>query len=541
MQNPRRWRGIPEIYSDAQATSERRGYSIHFGFYALLAILFLTFLDNTIISAVLANVQSELHSGIADLQWIVGGYALAFASLMLICGSLGDSYGRKRIMLIGVGVFCAGSIVCGLATSSTMLVIGRVIMGIGAAGSEPSTLSMIRHIYPDPRQRARALGSWAAVSGLALAMGPVIGATLVGVDSWRAIFWANLFFGVLAMILAGVMLPESADPTRTRPDYAGFLVGAVVLGTATFATIAGETAGYLSNWIIALYAISGAAIIVFIFVEHRVRHPMVNLSFFRRRPFAGSTFIAFASYFSIFSIFFFVALYLEIVASVSAYNLALDFLPLLAGMVLASLYAGRWVGIVGTRVPMTTGCVVAALGVFLTDIYIGPGADLSTVGWTMGIAGIGFGILVVPVTYSALASVPAANSGMAASTTNTSRELGAVAGVAILGSIVNGQLTVNLTQRLAEIRHPAIPQVFRSEIIAAVTSGSINAQAKGLSGRSSAAVKAIIKEVVKAAYAAFTHGLNLALTISFALLLLSGVVSYATGTKDGSLLYPEEV
>jgi MFS family permease len=268
---------------------------------------------------------------------------------------------------------------------------------------------------------------------------------------------------------------------------------------------------------------------------------MVNLSFFRRRPFAGSTFIAFASYFSIFSIFFFVALYLEIVASVSAYNLALDFLPLLAGMVLASLYAGRWVGIVGTRVPMTTGCVVAALGVFLTDIYIGPGADLSTVGWTMGIAGIGFGILVVPVTYSALASVPAANSGMAASTTNTSRELGAVAGVAILGSIVNGQLTVNLTQRLAEIRHPAIPQVFRSEIIAAVTSGSINAQAKGLSGRSSAAVKAIIKEVVKAAYAAFTHGLNLALTISFALLLLSGVVSYATGTKDGSLLYPEEV
>ncbi|MGA2432733.1 MAG: MFS transporter, partial [Acidimicrobiales bacterium] len=473
MENPRRWRGIPEMYSDAQAFSVRRGYSIHFGFVALLAILFLTFLDNTIISAVLANVQSDLHAGIADLQWIVGAYALTFASLMLICGSLGDNYGRKRIMLIGVGVFCAGSIVCGLATSAPMLVIGRVIMGVGAAGSEPSTLSMIRHIYPDHRQRARALGSWAAVSGLALAMGPVIGATLVGVDSWRAIFWANLFFGLIAMILAGVMLPESADPTRTRPDYAGFVVAAIVLGTATFATIEGETAGYFASWIITLYAISGVALLVFGFIEHRVRHPMVDLSFFRRRPFAGSTFIAFASYFSIFSIFFFVALYLEIVASVSAYNLALDFLPMLAGMVIASLYAGRWVGVVGTRVPMMTGCLIAAVGVLLTDLYIGPGASVGTVGWTMGIAGVGFGTLVVPVTYSALASIPAAHSGMAASTTNTSRELGAVAGVAILGSIVNGQLTVNLTSRLIAI---GIPATFRSEIITDVTTGSISAK-----------------------------------------------------------------
>jgi hypothetical protein len=339
------------------------------------------------------------------------------------------------------------------------------------------------------------------------------------------------------MILAGIMLPETADPTRTRPDYPGFVVGAIVLGTATYATIAGETAGYFANWVIALYVISGVALAVFIFVEYRVRHPMVNLSYFRRRPFAGSTFIAFASYFSIFSIFFFVALYLEIVASVSAYNLAVDFLPLLAGMVIASLYAGRWVGAVGTRVPMMAGCVVAAVGVLLTDIYIGPGASIGTVGWTMGIAGVGFGTLVVPVTYSALASIPSAHSGMAASATNTSRELGAVAGVAILGSIVNGQLTVNLTARLIAIH---IPVQFRSEIITAVTTGSINAKAKGLSGQTSKAVATIIHNVVKAAYAAFTHGLNLALTISFALLLLSAVVSYVTGTKDGSQMYPED-
>jgi EmrB/QacA subfamily drug resistance transporter len=505
----------------------------HLGFAALLSILFLTFLDNTIISAVLANVQSELHSGVAQLQWVVGGYALAFASLMLICGSLGDNFGRKKVMLIGVVIFCGGSIVCALAGTSSELVIGRVIMGVGAAASEPGTLSMIRHIYPEPRTRARALGAWAAVSGLALAMGPVLGGALVGFWSWRAVFWFNLAFGCLALAAAAVALPESADPTRTRADFVGFVLGALMLGTATFATIAGESAGYYTDWIDILYAISVVTLVVFLFYEHRRTDPMVNLSFFRNRAFAGSTFVAFASYFSIFSIFFFVALYLEVVASSGAYQLAQDFLPLLGGMVLASLFTGRWVGVVGSRVPMMTGCVIAALGVLLTDLVITPQAGLSTIGWTMGIAGIGFGIIVVPITSTALISLPARNSGMAASTTNTSRELGAVGGVAILGSIVNGQLTVNLGHRLAEV---GIPAVYRSEIIAAVTTGTINAQEKGLSGKTNAAVQKIINEVVKAAYAAFAHGLDIALGISVGLLVVSAVVAYGTGTMERPVL-----
>ena len=516
----------------------RLGRSVkpHLGFAALLSILFLTFLDNTVISAVLANVQSELHSGVAQLQWVVGGYALAFASLMLICGSLGDNFGRKKVMLIGVVIFCAGSIVCALAGSSAELVIGRVIMGVGAAASEPGTLSMIRHIYPESKARARALGAWAAVSGLALAMGPVLGGALVGFWSWRAVFWFNLAFGCLALAAAAVALPESADPTRTRPDLVGFVLGAFTLGMATFATIAGESAGYRTGWILTLYAISAVTLVVFLLFEHRRTDPMLNLSFFRSRPFAGSTFVAFASYFSIFSIFFFVALYLEVVASSGAYELAQDFLPLLGGMVLASLFTGRWVGVVGSRVPMMTGCVIAALGVLLTDLVISPQAGLTTVGWTMGIAGIGFGIIVVPITSTALISVPARNSGMAASTSNTSRELGAVTGVAILGSIVNGQLTVNLGHRLAEV---GIPAAFRSEIIAAVTTGTINAQEKGLSGKTSAAVQKIINEVVKPAYAAFAHGLDIALGISVGLLVISAAVAYGTGTVEGQELVNE--
>jgi multidrug resistance protein len=344
--------------STAQNGTRLRILSAHFGFTALLSILFLTFLDNTVISAVLANVQSALHEGVSDLQWVVGAYALTFASLMLISGSLSDNFGRKKVMLVGVGIFCAGSIVCALANSATMLVVGRVIMGVGAAASEPGTLSMIRHIYPDPRRRARALGVWAAVSGLALAMGPVLGGALTGFWSWHAIFWFNLAFGGLAFVAAAITLPESSHPTSARPDFIGFALGSLTIATATFATILGESVGYRTRWILTLYAVSIAALVTFIMFESGAKNPMLDLNFFRRRSFAGSTFVAFASYFSVFSIFFFVALYLEVVAMSGAYDLAEDFLPLLVGMVLASFFTGRWVGLVGSRVPMMTGCLV---------------------------------------------------------------------------------------------------------------------------------------------------------------------------------------
>ena len=501
----------------------------HFSFASLLAILFLTFLDNTIASAVLTSVQAKLHAGVTQLQWVVGGYALAFASLMLICGSLGDNFGRKKVMLIGVVIFCGGSLVCAFAWSPTSLIIGRVIMGVGAAGSEPSTLSMIRHIYPDKKARARALGAWAAVSGLALALGPVIGGVLVGLWSWRAVFWFNFIFGVIVLFVAAIALPESVNEIRRRIDGYGFVLATVALGFGTFATIAGETWGYHSSGVLTLYAIAGLSFIIYFIVESRTKYPMLNVKWVRNRAFAGSTTIAFTSYFAIFSIFFFVALYLEVVASVGPYTLALDFLPLLAGMVLASLFTGRWVGRVGSRVPMTVGCLLAGVGVLLTDAVISPTAGLGTLGFAMGIAGVGFGIIVVPINATALLSIPAANSGMAASTINTSRELGAVTGVAILGSIVNGQLTVNLTHRLIQI---GIPPAFRQEIITAVITGDVNAKAAKISGESSAAIRAIIKKVVNAAFGAFTHGLNIALSTSGLLLLVSGGIAYFTGTAE---------
>jgi EmrB/QacA subfamily drug resistance transporter len=522
---------------DERRHSIAAGLRAHFSFATLLAILFLTFLDNTIASAVLTSVQSKLHAGVSQLQWVVGGYALAFASLMLICGSLGDNFGRKRVMLIGVVIFCAGSLVCAFAGTPAELIAGRVVMGVGAAGSEPSTLSMIRHIYPDKRIRARALGAWAAVSGLALALGPVIGGVLVGLWTWRAVFWFNFIFGGVVLIMGAVALPESVNEIRRRVDWTGFLLAGLALGYATYATIAGETWGYYSSGVLTLYSVAGACFIAYFVVESNTTHPMLNVRWVRNRAFAGSAVIAFTSYFAIFSIFFFVALYLEVIGSVSAYTLARDFLPMLAGIVAAALYTGRWVGRVGSRVPMTLGCVLAGVGVLLTDAVISPTAGLSTLGWTMGLAGIGFGMIVVPVNSTALVSIPASNSGIAASTINTARELGAVTGVAVLGSIVNGQLTVNLTRRLTEI---GVPPSFRQEIIEDVVTGTAASKASAESRGSSAAVRHIINEVVRAAYGAFTHGLNLALTISGLLLLVSGAIAFSTGTAERSSMVKDD-
>ncbi len=510
----------------------------------LLFVLFLTFLDNTIVTVVLANVQSALHASVSQLQWVVNGYALTFASLMLSFGTIGDLLGRKKVILFGVAVFCAGSIIAALSPSTDILIAGRVVMGIGAAASEPGTLSMIRHLYPDKKERARSLGMWAAVSSMGLALGPLIGGLLVYGWSWRAIFWANVFFGVLAFISAVIVLPESSDPVRGRFDFPGLILGALTLGSLTFAVILGETAGYRTWWIDLLFLTSVLMAVAFVWAELRAKNPVLNVRYFKKPAFATSTVIAFTAYFGTFSIFFMVALYLQVVVSVSPLGLALDFVPLAVGMVAASIFTGRWVAAQGPRLPMATGCLLAGIGILLTNSMVTPHVGIGQIGWTMFIAGVGVGMALVPVTSASLGSVPAEHSGMAASTTNTFRELGAVVGVAVLGSIVNGQLTVNLVRKLTAI---GIPKQYQSLVVSAVTTGAYQSESKSATAKSPA-INHIVHEVTTAAYGAFGRGLHLSLTIAGILLLASSVLALTTvygrkihlervHSEDGHLLH----
>jgi EmrB/QacA subfamily drug resistance transporter len=489
----------------------------------LCAVLFLTFLDNTVVSVGLASVQSSLHAGVTSLQWVVNGYALTFASFMLAAGMLGDVLGRKRIMLAGVAVFCAGSVVAATATNVDWLIAGRVIMGIGAAASEPGTLSIIRHIYPDKETRADALGIWAAVSGLALALGPVIGGLLVGASSWRLIFWFNLAVGAVAFVMASIFVPESSDRGSRHLDLPGFVLGAVFLASASFAVIQGEDTGYTTWWIVALFALSAVAALAFILVERRSASPVLDVSLYRKGPFVASNFMAFAAYFGTFAIFFFTALYLQVVANASAYQTAIDFMPMAVGLIVASLLTGPWVARAGPRVPMTVGAVLAAAGILIAAAVLSPHVGFSTLGWVLPIAGIGIGIVLVPVTSVPLTVVPPERSGMAASATNTSREMGAVFGVAVLGAVVNAKLTGDLAARLKQI---GVPPSFQNLVLRAVqTGGTSGGAASSAEHSKNATVAKIATKVVNAAYNAFGSGLHIALVISGVLILCGAVVA----------------
>jgi EmrB/QacA subfamily drug resistance transporter len=491
----------------------------------LCLVLFLTFLDNTVVSVGLADVQSTLHAGITSLQWVVNGYALTFAAFMLAGGTLGDMLGRKKVMLAGVAVFCAGSIMAALSPNVDVLIGGRVIMGLGAAASEPGTLSIIRHVYPDRRTRADALGVWAAVSGLALALGPVIGGVLVGLWSWRAIFWFNLLFGAVAFLMALFFVPETSDRGSGRIDWFGIVVGALALASVSFGIIQGEESGYLTWWIDLCFAAAVVLGAVFFYTEHRIRVPILDFSLFRKTPFSGSVFVAFAAYFGTFSIFFFTALYIDVVVNASAYQTAVTFLPMAAALIVASIVTGPWVARQGARIPMTIGCVLAAVGIVISSHLIGPHVYLPTLGWALTIAGAGFGIMLVPVTSTPLTVVRPEHSGMAASVTNTSREMGAVFGVAVLGSIVNSKLTGQLAARLKAL---GIPPSFQTLVIHAVDGGGsgLNGGAASKAEHSKdAAIAALANKVINAAYDAFGSGLHIALDISAVLLVIGAVVA----------------
>jgi EmrB/QacA subfamily drug resistance transporter len=487
---------------------------------AVCAILFITFLDNTIVSVALADIQSSLSVSVSGLQWIIDGYLLAFAALMLTGGTLGDLFGRKKVMLAGVAIFCAGSIVAALATTSGVLIAGRIVMGVGAAGSEPGTLSLIRHIYPERRERALALGVWAAVSGLALSLGPVIGGVLVAGAGWQSIFWFSLGFGALVLGVAAVTLTESSNPIGRRLDVPGLATGAAAIVAATFAVIGGENRGYGTWWIDGLFVLAAILTVAFVEIERRSPDPVLKIEFLRNPTFAAANIVAFATNLAVFSVFFFTALYLQLITNFSGYQIALVFTSLAVTMIVSGPIAGYWTARVGPRLPMVLGCLLAGVGLLLVDRQLTATTSVSALTWPLAIAGLGFGIALVTMTQSVLTLVPPEQSGMAASTVNTSRELGGVFGVAVLGAVVNAQLTTGLTEKLQRL---GIPVQFREIVIKFVTTGGNIGDVEN-----SPAVRGhgkIVARVLVAAENSAGHGVHLALQIAAGIVFAAAVVA----------------
>ncbi len=514
----------PVDVSEGEAATVRHG-GRPLALAVLCLVLFLTFLDNTVVSVALGNVQSQLHAGVSALQWVVGAYALTFAGAMLGFGMVGDEFGRKRVMLIGIIIFCGGSVLSGLAPNVGVLIAGRAVMGLGAAASEPGTLSMLRHIYTEERTRARALGVWTAVSGLALAMGPVIGGALVGRWDWRAIFWFNLILGAVALVAGIVVLPENSDPEAHRVDITGTVLGVAAISALAFSVILAENSGFGSPQVIALLCVCLASIAAFFWWEGHTAYPLLDLKFLRVPRFLTANVVAFCAYFATFAVFFFAALYLEEVAGDTGYQIALVFLPMTALMVIAALLAGRWTVSAGPRWSIVTGCVLFGAGLMFTSFAISPHPSYLPLAAALSLAGIGVGCTVVPATSSALSAVPAERSGMAASTTNTSREVGALAGVAVLGALVDAKLHSDIVVRLQAL---GLPKAIQSIVINGVETGLVpsSGNTKGAGGAAGAGQGKLVQEVIQAAYNAFAAGLHAALFLSAILVLAAGVFSF---------------
>ena len=322
--------------------------------------LFMIMLDNTVVNVALPTIQRELGAGLSQLEWIVSGYALTFAALMLTGGKLADLFGRRRVFVIGLAVFSGSSLACALAPSAGFLIGARVVQGGGAALMNPATLSIISAAFP-PRQRGTAIGIWAGVSALALAIGPLVGGLLTEHVGWSAIFYVNVPIGLLAIAASFLLIDESKDTTDDqRPDLPGLLASAVGLFALTYGLIEANTYGWGSGRILGAFALAAAALAAFVLLERLQRAPMLDLRLFRDRTFAGANLLLLLVALAMFGVFFFLSLYLQNVLGYSPVKAGAAFLPLTALIMVIAPLAGRLSDRRGSRWLLTGGMALLA-------------------------------------------------------------------------------------------------------------------------------------------------------------------------------------
>lgn len=393
---------------------------------------FLVLLDATIVNVALPTIGHRLHAGISGLQWVVDGYALALAGLMLTGGTVGDLRGHKRVVLAGLGLFGAASLGCGLAGSVAVLTGFRVFQGVGAALMLPGTLAVIANAYPEERERARAIGVWAGVGSCALPAGPLLGGLLVQVAGWRWVFLLNVPIVALALVASVRAVSESPVTTDRRLDLPGAALGALGLVGVTFAFIEGGHGG--SVIAVAAAVCAGAAAVAFVWVERRTRDPLLPLGLLRRPPFVIANGVAGAMNLSSLGLLFVLTLYLQEVLHDRALTAGVALLPLFLPLCVLAPVGGRIVGRIGSRGPMLVGLLLAAAGVALLTLS-GSATAYLTLLPALVLWGVGLAVLTPAVVSAAVSAVPAGRAGLASAVNNTTRQAAGAIGIAAFGAL----------------------------------------------------------------------------------------------------------
>jgi EmrB/QacA subfamily drug resistance transporter len=471
--------------------------------------LLIVVIGNTVVNVTLPRLVHDLGATTTELQWIVASYALVFAGLLLTAGALGDRYGRKRALFIGMAIFAAGSITGIFGTTPAHLIVARSVMGIGAAAIMPATLSILVTVFP-PFERAKAIAIWAGVAGAGVAIGPVTGGWLLDHFWWGSVFSINLPLVVLALVSGWYLVPDSRDPRRTRLDPIGALLSIVGLTSLLYGIIEAPEVGWTEPLILGCFAVATVVLAAFAVWENHTTHPMLDLRFFQDRAFSAGSVAVTLNFFALFGAFFMLTQYLQFVQGYSPLESGVRTLPNAVVMMLAAPQSARVAERFGTKRTVGTALAIVALGILLLS-QCTVGSPYGYVALGLCVTAVGMGLSMPPSTAAIMSGVPMAKAGVGSAMNDTTRELGGALGVAVIGSVLSSHYTTAMASAAASLPETARPVALSS------VGGAINvASTLGAGG----------SQLADAAKIAFVDGMELALLLGALTTLLASALVF---------------
>lgn len=433
--------------------------------------IFMVYLDSTIVNVALPAVQRDLSTDITQLQWVIDAYALAVACLLLTAGTLGDILGRKRIFLGGLVGFLAASVLCAAASSYEFLLVARVLQGAAGSIMIPVSLALISGAYPEPAARARAIGVWAGVGGLALAAGPVLGGLLVDSLGWQSIFWVNVPVGLVALAALVRMLPESRSPVGRRADVVGQLLFIAAMAGLVYGLIEASAEGWGAPVILGSFAAAAVALTAFVLWELRQDDPMLPMGLFRSPVLVVAGAVNFLGLFGLYGSIFLLTFYLQQINGLSTIETGVRFLALNLAIMLFSYVASVLAARYGPKIPILIGSAASAVGLFQFS-RLEPGGGYDSYWWAMALLGAGVSLVGAPATVALLSSVRPEQAGTASGVSNTFRQVGSVFGVALTGTLLVQHLGDTVPGALSSVDMTAAR---RDRAVEALSSGDLGA------------------------------------------------------------------
>jgi EmrB/QacA subfamily drug resistance transporter len=401
-------------------------------------------MDISIVNVALPTIHRDLHASEAGLQWIVDGYTLVLASFLVLAGSAADRVGRKRVFQVGLATFGIGSLLCGVAPSIGCLIGARALQGAGGTMLNPVAMAIVANTYPEPAERARAIGVFGSMSGLALALGPILGGVLVEGFGWRAVFWVNLPIIAAAIVCTALFVPESRAAHPRRFDPVGQLLVTAVLAAVVYAIIESRSLGWLSPLILGLLAVAAIGVAAIVRYEPRRVDPLLELRLFRSIPFSAAILMALFALCGFSAFLFVTTQYLQLVRGMTALNTAVSLLPIGLVVVLVSPRVGRWVGERGPRSPVIFAGSALTLG-GLVSLSLAPATPVPALIAIYLLFGVFLAAVNPPITNTAVSGMPRSMAGVATGLASAGRQTGTTLGVAVSGTIVGPALTGGAT------------------------------------------------------------------------------------------------